>query len=100
MTCRNCGTEIADKALICYRCGEATTAPRIAPPGASRERGPVAVVIAILLIIAAAVWGLPQLDEGTPRLAGWAAVVVTTAVSVWWLRPRARQRLRPPVRRG
>ena len=23
--CRNCGTEIADKALICYRCGTATT---------------------------------------------------------------------------
>ena len=32
MTCRNCGTEIADKALICYRCGKATTDPRIKPP--------------------------------------------------------------------
>jgi hypothetical protein len=32
MTCRNCGTEIADKALICYRCGKATTEPRIKPP--------------------------------------------------------------------
>ncbi|PYR46052.1 MAG: hypothetical protein DMF89_23305 [Acidobacteria bacterium] len=27
MTCRQCGTEIADKALICYRCGTATTEP-------------------------------------------------------------------------
>ena len=25
MQCRNCGAEIADKALICYRCGTATT---------------------------------------------------------------------------
>jgi len=32
MTCRNCGTEIADKALICYRCGKATSDPRIKPP--------------------------------------------------------------------
>jgi len=32
MTCRNCGTEIAEKALICYRCGKATTDPRIKPP--------------------------------------------------------------------
>src|SRR5262245_7001100 len=32
MTCRNCGTEIAAKALICYRCGKATTDPRIKPP--------------------------------------------------------------------
>jgi len=34
MTCTSCGTEIADKALICYRCGRATTAPRITPPTA------------------------------------------------------------------
>jgi hypothetical protein len=32
MTCRHCGTEIADKALICFRCGKATAAPRITPP--------------------------------------------------------------------
>jgi hypothetical protein len=32
MTCRNCGTEIANKALICYRCGKATTEPRVKPP--------------------------------------------------------------------
>jgi hypothetical protein len=99
MTCRNCGTEIADKALICYRCGEATTAPRIAPPAAPHERGPVALIVAILLVMAAAVWGLPQLDEGTPRLVGWATLAAATAASVWWLRPRSRQRLRPPVQR-
>ena len=27
MQCRNCGTEIADKAIVCYRCGTATTDP-------------------------------------------------------------------------
>jgi hypothetical protein len=27
MNCRSCGTEIADKALICFRCGAATTDP-------------------------------------------------------------------------
>ena len=32
MICRYCQTEIADKALICYRCGNATTEPRIKPP--------------------------------------------------------------------
>jgi uncharacterized membrane protein YvbJ len=30
--CKHCGTEIAEKALICYRCGRSTTEPRIAPP--------------------------------------------------------------------
>jgi uncharacterized membrane protein YvbJ len=32
MICKHCGTEIADKALICYRCGNATTEPRVKPP--------------------------------------------------------------------
>ena len=32
MICTHCGTEIADKALICYRCGHATTEPRVKPP--------------------------------------------------------------------
>ena len=60
MTCKHCGTVIADKALICYRCGHATTEPRIKPPsegslfeGRRRSRGPiVAIVIVILTILA------------------------------------------------
>lgn len=27
MNCRSCGTEIADKALICFKCGAATSDP-------------------------------------------------------------------------
>jgi hypothetical protein len=27
MLCRSCGTEIADKAIVCYRCGEGTSDP-------------------------------------------------------------------------
>ena len=38
MLCRHCGTEIADKALICYRCGAATTDPIYKPPSAGRPR--------------------------------------------------------------
>jgi hypothetical protein len=94
MTCKNCGTEIADKALICYRCGEATTTPRIAPPPPEGARGPLPVILAILVLIAAALLVLPGLEPGTPRLAGWAALVVVTAVTVWMLRPRSRRRLR------
>jgi hypothetical protein len=38
MKCRSCGTEIAANALICYKCGTATTEPKIPPP-AARRRG-------------------------------------------------------------
>ena len=60
MICTHCGTEIADKALICYRCGQATTEPRIKPPADGslfdkpRRRMPMAplIIIAILILIA------------------------------------------------
>ena len=63
MQCRNCGTEIADKALICYRCGEATTEPRVKPPAEGslfdkprRRRSPVTIVITILILVLLALW--------------------------------------------
>ncbi len=53
MQCRNCGTEIADKALICYRCGTATTdakhQPYVAPR--ARSRSMVFIVAGIVLLV-------------------------------------------------
>jgi hypothetical protein len=55
MKCRSCGTEIAANALICYKCGTATSEPRIQPPAARprRSRGLVAGLIALGLALAA-----------------------------------------------
>lgn len=59
MICKYCQTEIADKALICYRCGRSTTEPRIAPPSGGslfehrrRSRRPMIAVVLILIIAA------------------------------------------------
>jgi hypothetical protein len=59
MICKYCQTEIADKALICYRCGRSTTEPRIAPPSTGslfeqrrRSRRPIIVALVILVIVA------------------------------------------------
>jgi hypothetical protein len=64
MKCRNCQTDIADNALICYRCGRATTDPRVKPPDQGsisahrrRSRWPV-VVVAVIVAVAMAVTGL------------------------------------------
>jgi zinc-ribbon domain len=92
MKCRNCGTEIAEKALICYRCGTATTEPRIAPPAARAGRGPIPVILAILLIIAGAVFLLPLVPDGPARMGAWVGVVVITFVTVFMLRPTQRRR--------
>ena len=64
MICNHCGTEIADKALICYRCGNATTEPRIKPPSEGplferprRSRMPVVIIVLIVIAILVA-WAL------------------------------------------
>jgi uncharacterized membrane protein YvbJ len=66
MQCRHCGAEIADKALICYRCGTATTEAKYqpAPIGrrSSRQRLPrtllVTVVIIALIVLLALYFGV------------------------------------------
>lgn len=62
MTCRNCGAEIADKALICYRCGTATTEAKYqpAPLPSARAGSSVArivwIVLGILALLAVAAY--------------------------------------------
>jgi hypothetical protein len=69
MKCKSCGTEIADKALICYRCGDATTEPRIKPPDQGslferprRSRLPMVVVVVLIVLALVAAWALGLLD--------------------------------------
>jgi hypothetical protein len=47
MQCRNCGTDIADKALICYRCGTATTEAKFKPALLKRRRMPIGLITAL-----------------------------------------------------
>jgi hypothetical protein len=60
MICTHCGTEIADKALVCYRCGHATAEPAVKPgvpaAGRSRARAVVWLVAAVWLAGGVAVW--------------------------------------------
>ena len=51
MTCRNCGTEIADKAIICYRCGTATTDPVRKPAEIRKRSGPLSSLVALVLLV-------------------------------------------------
>ena len=55
MMCRNCGIEIAEKALICYRCGTATTEAKYKPTVPSRRGWSRPVVVAILALAIALV---------------------------------------------
>jgi hypothetical protein len=101
MICTHCSTEIADKALICYRCGNATTEPRVKPPAAGpllnrprRRRLPVAaIVLALLILLVLALWLLveqPWVNSRVPSPQHESAQVRALCFST--LSPTARQR--------
>ena len=88
MTCKHCGTEIADKAIVCYRCGAATTDPVRKPVHIAQRRSPLlpAGVVAVLVLLAvymaylsrtAANPDLPQLAAGLALGAALAVLVRT-----------------------
>ncbi|MGH9140064.1 MAG: zinc ribbon domain-containing protein [Vicinamibacterales bacterium] len=94
MTCRSCGTEIADKALICYKCGTATTEakyqPAPLPRGASRS-GLVPTVIALAILVAAALYVVRLSSVGSQQQ--WVtSVAVGAAVVIIAIRAYARRR--------
>ena len=77
MRCTHCGTEIADKALICYRCGNATTEPRIKPPMEGslferprRSRGPIVALVILIVLALLAAWLFDLLPAVNAQLPG------------------------------
>ena len=93
MKCRQCGTEIADKALICYRCGTATTEARYKPYKAPRRSmlpSLLMLVLALVLVVLMVVY-FQQVQGGTPApWLPWALGIVGVALLA--LRIMARRR--------
>ncbi len=93
MRCRSCGTEIADKALICYRCGTATTEAKFKPAAPRRSLSAaslVATVVALALLVVFALYMGRAATGGTPRILSW--VTAATAVAIVVLRAYVRRR--------
>jgi hypothetical protein len=68
MQCRNCGTEIADKAIICYRCGTATTDPvRRAVQIKPRRTPLIPLVLVVMLVLVAAYLGQASRTAANPE---------------------------------
>jgi uncharacterized membrane protein YvbJ len=92
MQCRNCGTEIADQALICYKCGTATTEAKYQPAAPRRQSrsGLTGTVLGLALLIVLALYMGRLPNDQMPRSVTWVAVGV--AVLVVGLRAYARRR--------
>ena len=94
MQCRNCGATIAEKALICYKCGTATTEAKYQPaplPDASRSRGGLLpTVIAIVILAGAALYLERSPNAGTSPWITYATVAA--AILIIGIRAYARRR--------
>jgi len=94
MKCRQCGSEIADKALVCYRCGAATTEAKYKAP-ASRKASPLDLVLSVLVVILIVLFGLyvqRMVTGGAPAELRW--LVVAAAAAIVAIRAVVRRRRR------
>jgi hypothetical protein len=84
MQCRSCGAEIAENALICYRCGTATIEAKYQPAvrrGGSSTSLIVTVLALALLIVLALYMGRIPTGE-TPRAFSYGVVALGVLVVV------------------
>jgi hypothetical protein len=60
MTCHSCGATIADKAIVCYRCGAPTETPagRSAPAARRGIRPLVVLAVVVAVVLAVILWVL------------------------------------------
>jgi hypothetical protein len=83
MKCRQCGIEIADKAIICYRCGTATTEAKFKAPPARKPQSAINLVSSILAVVLLALGALYMqrfVTAGAPDALRWVIVVLAAAI--------------------
>ena len=83
MHCANCQTEIAYNAMICFRCGAATSARRREP--ATVQRRPVWLWVALLGLLVLALFVDQQIETPLARV-GAGLLFGVTIVALWWRR--------------
>jgi uncharacterized membrane protein YvbJ len=88
MQCRSCGTEIADKAIVCFRCGAGTTDPvrKAVPVRPRRSILPSLLSVAVLLISALYMGQASRTAADPERWQTIAAVLVGAAVVILVIR--------------
>jgi hypothetical protein len=89
--CRACGIEIADKALICYRCGTATTDSKFKPVAPRRSSASLIAGVLVIVVLAVAALAIDRMVTAeAPRLASW--ILVAVAVVIVAVRAYVRRR--------
>jgi len=87
MTCSSCGATIAEKAIVCYRCGAPTAAPTARPVSAAGRRVRPGTIVSGVLAIALGAMTLVMPDDSTSQIAAGAGAIAAALSTAWlWLR--------------
>ena len=92
MTCRHCGTEIADKALVCFRCGAPTAdaADKRAPARRGGRPGWAVALTGLLVLVAAALLMARAAAGQLPSSVSYAVAGLAAVVLIWRVSRRRR----------
>lgn len=88
MTCNDCGHEIADNALICYRCGAATTAREREPaPLEEPDRRRWSALFLAVVFLGVVLFFVTELVRGRPpEPLVWVMLACAGGLLAWRLR--------------
>ena len=93
MICQHCGTDISDKAIVCFRCGQSTSAPSGPPPAGARRRGsspPWLALTALLALVAAGLFMARAASGQLPPSVSYTVAALAAVVLVWRILRRRR----------
>jgi hypothetical protein len=93
MLCKVCGTEIADKAIVCFRCGTATVEAQRKPAALPSRGRSIIVTLGFVVLVFAALF-LGQAGTGQlPDVVSWTLAAIAAVIVVWRVALRRRSRI-------
>jgi hypothetical protein len=92
VVCTHCGTEIADKAIVCFRCGQSTAEPAASRPAARGAAGrPIWVALTGLLVLVAGALFMARAAAGqVPASLSYTVAALAAVVLIWRIVRRRR----------
>jgi len=91
--CQHCGTEISDRAIVCFRCGQSTSAPpsgRQAPARRAAAQPLWLAVTALLVLVAGGLFMATAASGQLPAFASYTVAALAAVVLAWRILRRRR----------
>jgi predicted RND superfamily exporter protein len=83
MTCANCGTEIADKAIVCYRCGQPTVEAKRKPAVVRSRSRSIVITLAFIVLMLAALFMGQAGTYAVPPIVSWTVSALAAIIVAW-----------------